>query len=154
MSLGLIRTACAVAAFGAALAVAACASAGPAAPKPPPPRVIDVRNPPPPAWIETGRGDYWLAFHDFCWFTACADYKPPGERKDLPRIAVKRGETVRFHLRFTPTRIRLEVGALTFRLKPQRVASWRVRGGGIAILEVSAPLPFGRASYAARFRVG
>lgn len=151
MPLGLIRTTSVGAACGAALVVVACASGGPAAPKPPPP-TLTVSNPPPPAWIETNRGDFWLAFSDFCWFTTCADFKLPAERKDLPRIAVKLGETVRFHLRFTPTRLRLEVGRSTFQLKARRVASWQVRRRGVVVLEASAPPPFGRASYTARFR--
>jgi hypothetical protein len=142
-----------IAGVGAACGVALAIGCGGAAAKPkhPPPKAPNVDRPPPPAWIETESGAYWLAFSDFCWFTACADYKLPEERTDLPRITLDRGETVRFHLDFAPTRASLKVGSARFVLTARQVTSWRVRSGGVAVLEAHGEL--GRVSYEARFRV-
>jgi hypothetical protein len=104
------------------------ASSASAAPPGPPPTVPGVKSAPPPAWIQTRSGDRWLAFSDFCWTFTCADSRPLAQRKDIPRIRVKRGEVVGFHLRFQPTKLAVELGAKTYPLKTERVVSWRVLG--------------------------
>lgn len=142
-----------VAGLGAACALAAAVGCGGAAAKPnqPPPKAPDVRSPPPPAWIETKRGDFWLAFSDFCWFTACVDFRQPSERTDIPRLVVGRGETVRFHLGFSPSRLSIELGRRTFALEPKRDAAWHVRAAGLAVLMSHGSL--GRANFIARFKL-
>jgi len=117
-------------------------------PRPPAPKVSGAATAPPPAWIETARGDRWLAFSSFCWKTTCVDFIPPAMRPELPRIALRRGETVRFHLAFRPTSLRLLVGNRAFKLAARRVVAWRVSGGGLAVLEARAAQ--GSTSYAAR----
>jgi hypothetical protein len=131
---------------------AACAAAKPEAqakPKTPPPTVPGVRSAPPPAWIETRRGDRWLAFSSYCWTVTCIDSRPLEDRADIPRIVVTRGETVRFHLGFEPTKLSVKVGSVTYPLKAARVASWRARGTG-KFSVVHATKGGFRAEYAAR----
>ena len=121
-----------------------------AVPKPPPPRVKGpVQNAPPPAWIETKGGDRWLAFSNYCWRTTCLDFIAPALRPEVPRIRVCRGETVRFHLGFGVRKLAVRVGTRTFPLAPSRVASWRVQGAGIAVLEAISTGNFG-VDYVAR----
>jgi hypothetical protein len=131
---------------------AACAAAKPdatAKPKTPPPTVPGVRSAPPPAWIETRRGDRWLAFSSYCWTNTCIDSRPLETRTDIPRIVVSRGETVRFHFDFQPTKLSVKQGSVTYPLKAARVAPWRARGTGrFAVVE--ARKGGLRAEYAAR----
>jgi hypothetical protein len=113
-------------------------SIGASAAKPPraaPPSVGS--SGPPPAWVETARGSFWLAFSTFCWGGRCADYRAPscGERY-VPKIRVRRGELVRFHLGFDPR----EVSVTTFggsgaskRLAAVRNPVWRARPGAFAV---------------------
>ena len=131
---------------------AGCASAATTKPKEPPPTVPGVRSAPPPAWIETRGGDRWLAFTDYCWTFTCVDSRPLEQRRDIPRIAVPRGEIVRFHLGFRPTKLAVEQGRQTYPLKAQREATWRVRGAsGLVVLQArKAGL---RAAYVARLRI-
>jgi hypothetical protein len=129
------------------------ASAAGAVPKPPPPTVTGVRSAPPPAWIETRRSDRWLEFSSYCWTTACADFQPPAQRTDLPRIKVARGEVVRFHLRFTPSQLTLRIGFRTYPLTARRVASWRVRGGSGIVELIARTSSRLRAEYVARIQV-
>jgi hypothetical protein len=66
---------------------------------------------PPPAWVETEAGSVWLAYSTYCWGSVCADFVAPscvGEQA-APRVELRRGETVRFHLGFEPAEV-----ALTF----------------------------------------
>jgi hypothetical protein len=107
--------------FGAARAAAA--------PPPPPPTVQGVPQLPPTAWIETRGGDRWLAFSDFCWTRACVDFELPQRRTDVPKVRLIRGEIVRFHLGFRPSRLALELAGTRYPLAARRVATWRVRGG-------------------------
>jgi hypothetical protein len=128
---------------------AACAAAKTVKPKTPPPTVPGVRSAPPPAWIETRRGDRWLAFSSYCWTNTCIDSRPLEDRVDIPRIVVSRGERVHFHLDFDPTKLSVKVGTMTYPLAAERVASWRVRGTGTFAV-VHAMKDGFRAEYAAR----
>jgi hypothetical protein len=103
---------------------------------------------PPPAWIETATGDRWLAFSSFCWKTTCVDFLPPEMRPELPRLTVRRGESVRFHLGFVPRAVTVTAGGKTARLAARRIASWRAPKGGIVV--VNARGTGGSASYVAR----
>jgi len=127
------------------------AATSPAVPKPPPPKVSGAASSPPPAWIETTAGDRWLAFGSYCWKTLCADFIPPEMRPELPRITLRRGETVRFHVGFAPRSLTLGVGGKTFKLAARRVSSWRAVRGGLATLHARAAS--GSASYVARLRL-
>ena len=128
---------------------AACAAAKTAKPKTPPPTVPGVRSAPPPAWIETRHGDRWLAFSSYCWTNTCIDSRPLADRVDIPRIVVSRGERVRFHFGFDPTKLSVKVGTTTYPLAAERVASWRVRGTGTFAVVRALKDGF-RAEYAAR----
>jgi hypothetical protein len=140
-------------------AVAMTAVAGAAAePKPPPPTVGKIA--PPPAWVATPRGDFWLAYGSYCWSATnpdgtgagvCADMIAPEQRRDLPRLVIRRGRMVRFHLGFDPTDLTLTVGRRTYRLQPARVAKWRVRGRSGVVTLFARPVGGGDASYHARF---
>jgi hypothetical protein len=152
----------------AALTLAGCGAERPAAPAkdagprlPPrsgpaerPPR---LENGPPPAWIETERGAYWLSFSSYCWeaqrTALCADFIAPADRHDLPSMRVRRGEVVRFHLAFRPAEVSLQFfskggSPAGFSLEPRRVMSWTVERGGPMSLLARAPKA-GDASYVA-----
>lgn len=123
-----------------------------AAPEAPPPKE-PVANGPPPAWVETGSGEHWLAYSSFCWGTNCATARPPETRTGLPELALAAGEEVRFHLDFGPSRVELRVGDRDFELPAEQVASWRVEGeAGIAVLRATAE-GGGFVEYVARFEV-
>jgi hypothetical protein len=126
------------------------ATAATGSPNPPPPKAPGAVAPP-PAWLETARSDRWLAYSSFCWRTACVDFIPPAMRPELPRIPVRLGETVQFHLRFRLTSLKLTVGGRQYRLPARRTASWRVVRSGLALLQARAAS--GSASYAARLVV-
>jgi hypothetical protein len=137
-------------AFGAAAA---------AAPTDPAPTAGAVS--PPPAWVETATRDRWLAFSSFCWTgtegsnppALCVDFIPPSMRDDVPRISLRRGQVVRFHLGFTPAEVSATVGKKTYRLHPRQVAAWRVRGKGGTLLLAARAESGGDASYVARIRI-
>jgi hypothetical protein len=126
-------------------------------PSSPPPTLTDVSSAPPPAWVETEGGKYWLGFSTYCWESTCADYVAPEcSSKHVPTIAVRRGETVRFHLGFQPTRLSIEFFRRTEptgreKLEPSQAASWAVPHGGVIWL--SADVERGDASYVACFRL-
>lgn len=137
------------------VAVVALANAGCAAAKPPqpPPTVPGVRSAPPPAWIETRRGDRWLAFSNYCWTVTCIDSRPYPQRSDIPRVTVTRGERVRFHLAFRPSTLSVRLGGKTYALEAARTSPWRVRGAtGYAVLRATTADKF-RAEYVARLLV-
>jgi hypothetical protein len=107
---------------------------------------------PPAAWLDTPGADRWLGYSTYCWTTQCADYINPEMRDDLPTIAVRRGQVVRFRLGFIPTSLSLQVGGRSYELKPKQNAAWRVRGkGGVLVLFATAE--GGDASYVAKLRV-
>ena len=106
---------------------------------------------PPAAWVGTAAADRWLAFSTSCWTRGCVDYIPPERRRDLPRIVVRPGERIVFHLGFTPRSLSLRVGRRSYALPASAAPSWRVRGGGVVALQAFGPR--GDASYVARFIV-
>jgi hypothetical protein len=142
--------------------VAGCGASSSSSPAPdvrPPsyaaPRTRSIKGPP-PAWVETSRGSRWLGYSSFCWGTTCADFIPPrcGERH-TPTLRVPRGETIRFHLGFTPTDAAVTVfGPSTPRerhhLEPSRTPSWRVETAGA--FSLFARIKGGDASYVACVR--
>ena len=79
---------------GALVAFAVLALAGSAVAAPPgkPPKPAGVPSAPPPAWIEAGTKEKWLAYSSYCWKIACVDYVSPEMRKDLPVLTIRRGE--------------------------------------------------------------
>ena len=111
------------------------------------------RNGPPPAWVETEQGSFWLSYSGFCWGNRCV--KQGGVLLDSPvsRIVVRRGEVVRFHLGFEPRRVTLAVGpARGVRLQPARTMSWQVDRGGVVSRQVYAAR--GSVGYVATFALG
>jgi hypothetical protein len=70
-------------------------------------------------------------------------------RPELPRVAVRRGTTVAFHLGFKPSQLRLElIGARSWTLRPARVSTWRV--ARLGTISLTAKGPGGSASYLIR----
>ncbi len=114
---------------------------------------------PPPAWVVTERGAFWLAYASYCWGTACADYVADCDPKRVPSLEVSRGDRLTFHLEFEPSRVTLafydppiDQGPDTVRLDAQREPTWTVDRDGIVWLTARAG--DGRdASYAACLRL-
>src|SRR3954447_17398369 len=98
-----------------------------------------------------------MAFGPYCWTSGksgepgvCGDVGDPYFERDLPRIVLHRVRTARFHLGFTPTRVRLTASSpqrpttctkgtagcakdgpvpdRTYRLKAKQSPTWDVRG--------------------------
>jgi hypothetical protein len=143
----------------AVLLAAGCGGSGSTGPPSPgagpreaPPRVPGVRSAPPPAWISTRGGSYWLAFGGYCWSTTCVDPRPAEQRTDIPEIELRRDELVRFHLRFEPSEVTLRVDAEEYPLAAQQAPDWRVEGRG-GLSQLTARGKLGSAGYLARFRV-
>ncbi len=111
----------------------------PSWPDGPPPK-LDVDGPP-PAWIETRAGSFWLAYSTYCWKTVCADYiAPTCTEPMIPELVVTRDEKVTLHLRFDPKEAglrRFHDGAVTgqeTKLEPVREPVWVVgRAGPFAV---------------------
>ena len=157
--------------LAAALALAGCGGDGgtargdrppadtgaPAQPEGAPPE-LDIAGPP-PAWVETRRGAFWLAYASFCWEAACADYVAECDPRRVPTLDVSRGDELRFHLDFEPSRVSLafydppiDQGPDTVRLETRRDPGWTVDRAGI--VWVTATAGQGReASYAACLRL-
>jgi hypothetical protein len=148
----------------AALVLAGCGSAqssepaseppaeAPAKPVGPPPK-----GGPPPAWVETAGGSFWLAYSSYCWERTCVDMLAPDARTDLPRIVVRAGETVRFHLGFRAREAVLRFVASgaaeeSVRLDPI-LLGWRAHRGGVVWLFTRPARAGGDASYVAEFAV-
>jgi hypothetical protein len=128
----------------------------PGGPSEPPPTVAgEGPDPPPPAWVETASGDHWLGYGSYCWDDGCVDYIEPWRREEVPEIAVRRGEIVRFHLPFDPRELVIEVfeqqggDPRSVRLEPKRVFDWKFKRDGY--VSVAAWRKHGDASYLARF---
>lgn len=132
------------------LLLTALAGYAAAAPPGPPPKVSGANAAPPPAWVEAGVVEKWLAYSSYCWKTACVDFVPPAMRKDIPVLTIKRGRLVKIHLRFAPAELSVSQGAKTTRLAPARVATWRP-GTGLATI-IARPESGGDASYLVRIR--
>ena len=122
-----------------------------AAPPGPAPKVAGVSDGPPPAWIEAGAVEKWLAYSSYCWKTTCVDFVPPSMRKDIPVLTIKRGRLVKIHLRFAPAALSVTQGTKTTRLVAARVAAWRP-GAGLATF-FARPKSGGDASYVIRVRL-
>jgi hypothetical protein len=138
---------------GALVAFAVLALAGSAVAAPPgkPPKPAGVPGAPPPAWIEAGTKEKWLAYSSYCWKIACVDYVSPETRKDVPVLTIRRGEPVTLHLGFVPSQLTVGQGEKTRRLAPRRTVTWRPDGGVASIFAVRKA--GGDASYAVRIRV-
>jgi hypothetical protein len=134
------------------VAVLGLALVGAAAARPPGTPPVGVPHGPPPAWVETARAERWLAHGSSCWKTVCADYLPAAKRRDLPVLTVSRGETITFHLAFTPGSARIWVGASSSSVAPARVVKLRVARGGLLMLQATA-VGGGDATYLARLRL-
>jgi hypothetical protein len=132
------------------LAAAARADARPAPPVPDRPAIG-----PPPAWIETARGDFWLAYSSYCWTTAtaglCADYIDPRRRTDLPRLVVGRGERVRIFVAVVPDEVSVAIAGRTVPVARSQIFELRVRRGGL--LEIAYFHRKGDARFVARLVV-
>jgi len=145
----------------------------PATPAPPSPAPrAGAPDGPPPAWIETDHGSFWLkSVAGGCWTdhvpgsprtaTACATPSraplSPHQLAQLPRIVLRRGEIVHVHLDFAPTRASaVEIGgrafgrpALRVGLRRGQLPPLRVRGRS-GLIRVVAHGAQGDATYAAR----
>ena len=134
----------------------------PAAPSPStPPPDLEIAGPP-PAWIETAGGDFWLAYATYCWKTGCADYVAPscGDGR-TPTVVVEGGEVVRFHLGFEPEQVSLRffAGAKDtpeIPLAAAREPTWKVDRAGAFWIGARAASGEGGsdASYAGCFHFG
>jgi hypothetical protein len=131
--------------------LAALAGYASAAPPAPPPKPAGVTGAPPPAWIEAGTTEKWLAYSTYCWKVACADYVLPETRKDLTILRIRRGQAVTVHLGFVPSQLSVSQGEKTRRLVPRRTATWRPAAGVASIFAVRKA--GGDASYALRIKV-
>ena len=105
------------------------------------PRFGSSEQAPPPAWVETARGSFWLGYSSFCWDGTCADFVAPdcGDAPHVPEIEVRSGELIRFHLGFTPRTVSVATfGGETAQdpLPPERDPVWRAREGAFAVFAV------------------
>ena len=108
-----------------------------AAPPGAPPKPAGVPGAPPPAWIEAGTVEKWLAYSTYCWKVGCADYISPEMRKDLPVLRIRRGQTVTVHLGFVPSQLSVSQASKTRRLVPRKTATWRPAAGVASIFAVA-----------------
>ena len=95
------------------LAVLALAGSAVAAPPGKPPKPAGVPGAPPPAWIDAGAAEKWLAYSSYCWKNRCVDYISPEMRKDVPVLRIRRGQSVTLHLGFVPSQLSVSQGAKT-----------------------------------------
>jgi hypothetical protein len=120
--------------------LAACASSTASPPKTPPP---EARAGPPPAWLETKAGSRWLGFSSYCWnqsgedVVTCADaVAPKCSQRSVPKLSVEKGETVRAHLAYKPSKAAVD----DMRLKVDgRTVSWRIERAGPFVLFAKGP---------------
>ena len=135
----------------AALAVLALVGSAVAAPPGKPPKPAGVSGAPPPAWIDAGAAEKWLAYSSYCWKLACVDYVSPEMRKDLPVLTIRRGQSVTVHLGFVPSQLSVTQGTKTRSLVPRKAVTWRPAAGVASIFAVRKA--GGDASYAVRITV-
>jgi hypothetical protein len=140
----------------AAVLVTALAASAAAAPPRPPPKVGGAPGDPPPAWIEAGGVQKWLAFSSFCWKTTCADFIAPAMRTDVPSLSVRRGQATTIHFPFLPKRVTVSPvtkngAGKSVRLAAARTVMWRPKAGGLAVISVDAAP--GDASYLVRIKL-
>lgn len=130
------------------------ATGGPSPPAPPgPPQSVGA---PPRAWVETERGSRWLGYSSYCWRGGlCVDFVGPSceDHGHTPRLVLRKGEHVRFHLGFDPRQISLAFSpsATTPAAKPvaltvSRTPSWLANRAGAFTL-FAASKGGGDASY-------
>ena len=98
---------------------------------------------PPPAWMTSASGRHKLGYSSFCWHTrstgVCADFVAPRcGMHSVPTIAVRRGETVRFEVGFTPSSVQLSVHGRLRKLAVSRQSTWLVDRSGVLSLFVQA----------------
>lgn len=99
----------------------------------------------------------WLGYSSFCWSSRrqsrCVDFIGPERRRDVPRLGVRAGERVRFHLAFAARAAFLVVGRsrVQRRLGAGRSFGWRVAGAGTVTL-LAYRVGGGDASYVAILR--
>jgi hypothetical protein len=110
---------------------------------------------PPPAFVDSSRGETQLGFGSNCWSFAggarCVDYVPPDYRCDLPYVVAAQGDILRFRLGFDPTEVVVSVGEVSAELPPAREFAWQVdQFAAGALLGVFARGAAGDASYLAR----
>jgi hypothetical protein len=113
--------------------------------------------------VHTDQGSRWLAFGSYCWSARrhglCADMVGADQRRDVPTLVVRSGETMRFHLAFIAQSVDVYVGQGGHRVlhrSDTRALAWRApsgRGVRVMMLDVRAPAAGGSASYLARVRV-
>ena len=127
----------------------------PREPNSPPPEVQPGLTAPPPAWVESERSSRWLGYSSYCWESTCADFVERScHSRHVPKIALRRGEVVRFHLGFRPRAVRIAFerpGGGEKKLEAAQVTSWRVDRAGVVSL--SARARDGDASYIACIRL-
>ena len=130
----------------------------PSDPKP----ALPTAQGPPPAWLQTDYGGFWLGYSTFCWKDAgCADFIAPScqDTEHVPPITVDRDDLVTAHLGFDPGEVRLTyfgadhappTKADQQRVMTRRDPVWRVtREGSFALAAIAEGR--GDASYVACF---
>lgn len=124
----------------------------PGAPAEEPP--VTEEGGPPPAWIEVPSGSQWMAYGSYCWDDVCFDVLQASCDDDaVPRLEVRPGDRVRFHLGFVPEQADLTVGGSENRpevveLEPARVLEWEA-GDRDGHLWLMLTAPEGGAAYQA-----
>jgi hypothetical protein len=131
---------------------APAASAPPSAGRP----ELPTPSGPPPAWLETERGSFWLGYSTFCWDRTCADYIAPScdDERHVPTIVVRKGEQLTAHLGFEPREVTLRSFPAhgRQRLEASRDPSWRAEREGAFVLFTGPEDRSGDASYVACLR--
>lgn len=157
------RSTIAVPAVAMTLAAAATAVA-----IPPDPRPVEAPGFPPPAWIETGSGDHWMATRFSRWCPSgpagpCLSEPIPARTpeggclleilSEGPEVAVRPGDRVRFHIPLGAGNVVLETeDGPPQTLAPATIPEWpAVEGAGPARLQAS--FAQGVVSYRARLVV-
>ena len=127
--------------FAATYAPTAGSSTTAAPPPPAPPRAAGT---PPSAWVETERGARWLGYSSYCWRGGlCVDHIAPAcdGLSRAPRLPLRRGERLRFHLGFAPREITLAFAnapSKPIKLVAGRITSWRADRAGAFTLFAAA----------------
>jgi hypothetical protein len=115
-------------------------SSAPPAGEPP----VTEEGGPEPAWIETPSASEWMAYGNYCWNDVCVDIlQATCDDTAVPRLELRSGEPVRFHLPFEPATAELTLGASTSRpevvkLEPAGVIEWQGDYDGLLWLALTA----------------
>jgi hypothetical protein len=100
-----------------------------------------------------------MAFSSYCWGEderlLCADAAPPQARRDVPRVILRRGERITFHLGFRPLSVGLYRSdrARAITLPARRTVRWRVKGRPDHLLLFARRPGGGDASYVVKVRM-